>query len=80
MLLQTVPVGQGRSKMLERDRAGFAVVGGFGLSLPSAVSSQVSVCRQLMPEFGEKGKENFTCQFGFFVRLSVPAIRKVSKI
>jgi hypothetical protein len=27
---QTVLVGQSRSKMLERDGAGFAVVGGFG--------------------------------------------------
>jgi hypothetical protein len=32
-----------------------------------------------MPEFGEKGKENFTHQFGFFVLFSVLAIRKGSK-
>jgi hypothetical protein len=65
--------------MLERDGAGFAVVGGFGLSLPSAVSSQVSVCRQLMPEFGEKGKENFTCQLGFSSDFQSSLFRKVSK-
>jgi hypothetical protein len=32
-----------------------------------------------MPEIGEKGKENFMRQFGFFVGFSVLAIRKGSK-
>jgi len=34
---------------------------------------------QLMPEFDEKGKENFTHQFDFFTRFSVLAIKKVKK-
>jgi len=32
-----------------------------------------------MPEFGEKGKENFTRQLDFFARLSGFAIKKVRK-